>query len=276
MNTALQFLSAPLAMCLILVGIHCYLGLHVLARGVIFVDLALAQVAALGTTIAFLFGFEHDSFNSYLASLVATFFAAYFFSLANQFHKKISLEAMIGITYAFAAAIIILLIDKMSHGSEHLKYVLVGQIMWVSWEDVAKTAITYFFVSLVHFIFRKQLIANSFEQKNDHFWDFIFYALFGVVITSSVHVSGVLLVFSFLIVPSIMGTVFFQTLKARLLFGWALGFVLCTSGMYLSYKLDSPPGALIVVIFTAVPILTIPILKLRRNVGSQFLANKFG
>lgn len=259
MSDAITLLAAPLVMCFVLVGIHCYLGLHVLARGVIFVDLALAQVAALGTTLAFLWGHEHDSSSSYIISLLATFFAAYFFSLANRFSKKISLEAIIGITYAFSAACVVLLIDKMSHGSEHLKYALVGQIMWVSWQDVSRTAIIYLVVSLVHFIFRQKFIENSFTKKDNPtpFWDFLFYALFGIVITSSVHVSGVLLVFSFLIVPSIMATLFFETMKARLFFGWVLGFTLCILGMYLSYRLDSPPGALLVVVFTVVPILTI-------------------
>ncbi len=257
MSDAVVFLAPPLVMCFILVGIHCYLGLHVLARGVIFVDLALAQVAALGTTVAFMLGHEHDDSTSYLISLLTTFVAAYFFSLANRFHKKVSLEAIIGITYAFSAACVVLLIDKMSHGAEHLKYAMVGQIMWVSWSDVIRTAVIYAVVAAIHFIFRKKLLENSLGTNHNTFWDFVFYALFGVVITSSVHVSGVLLVFSFLIVPSIMATLFFDSLKARLLFGWTLGFTLCSLGMYLSYKLDSPPGALLVVLFTVIPIITI-------------------
>ncbi len=261
---AFLFLAAPLSMCLILVGIHCYLGLHVLARGVIFVDLALAQVAALGTTVAFLFGFEHDSTNSYLISLTSTFAAAYFFSLANQFHKKVPPEAIIGIVYAFSSAVVILLIDKMSHGAEHLKYALVGQLLWVSWHDVLKIFLIYLVVALVHFIFRKQFLKSSFSGTGDRHWDFIFYALFGVVITSSVHVSGVLLVFSFLIVPAVVASLFFQTITGRLIFGWSLGFLLSVLGMFLSYHWDMPAGAFIVVVFTALPILLVAGYPLRK------------
>lgn len=267
MQQALVFLSAPLVMCFILVGIHCYLGLHVLARGVIFVDLALAQVAALGTTIAFLFGYDHDHFNSYLISLTSTFLASYFFSLANQSNKKVSLEAIIGIVYAFSSAVVILLIDRMSHGAEHLKYALVGQLLWVTWPEVLKTLAIYTVVSIVHIVFREKFFESSLGKSNKAFWDFLFYALFGVVITSSVHVSGVLLVFSFLIVPAILGSMFFRSITSRLIFGWALGFVLCTLGMLLSYKWDLPSGAFIVVIFTLTPILTILFLRLKARLG---------
>lgn len=265
MLDAIYFLSAPLAMCLILVGIHCYLGLHVLARGVIFVDLALAQVAALGTTIAFMFSHEHDSSVSYLISLACTFLAAYFFSIADQFKKKVPLEAIIGVVYAFSSAVVVLLIDKMSHGAEHLKYALVGQLLWVTWPEVLKTFLIYLAVSVIHFIFREQFFKNSFEGKTSGFWDFLFYALFGVVITSSVHVSGVLLVFSFLIVPSVMATIFYQDTLKRLIFGWVLGFMLSCLGMALSFYFDLPSGAFIVVVFTSTPIIYIISKALLKN-----------
>lgn len=257
MSDAILFLAAPFTMCLILMGIHCYLGLHVLARGVIFVDLALAQVAALGSIVAFLFGFEHADNITYFISLAGTILAALFLALSNRYRDRLSQEAIIGILYACSAASIVLIVDKMSHGAEHIKYTLVGQLLWVTWTDVLKVTVIYSVVSSIHYVLRKQLIDNSFGKNSHWKWDFIFYALFGVVITSSVQVAGVLLVFSFLIVPAVLSSVFYKGLFQRLLFGWGVGFVLSFLGMSLSYWLDFPAGALIVVVFTLAPILMV-------------------
>ncbi|MEZ4743321.1 MAG: metal ABC transporter permease [Bdellovibrionota bacterium] len=256
MADAIMFLAAPAAMCLVLTGIHCYLGLHVLARGVIFVDLSLAQVAALGATLALTFGFDHQSPAVYIFSLLATFLAASLFAVARRQEKNFSQEAIIGIVYAFGSAAVVLLVDRMAHGAEHIKELLIGQILWVSWTDVLKTAAIYSGVGLVHYIFRGKLIAASFSKDGvDSRWDFLFYALFGVVITSSVHVAGVLQVFAFLIVPSLIATLLFKTIRSRLLFGWLFGSVLSMVGMGFSYALDVPSGAFIVVCFTMIPVI---------------------
>lgn len=254
---ALQFLAAPFAMCLILAGIHCYLGLHVLARGVIFVDLSLAQVAAFGGTLAIFAGFDHHSPMTYLISLVSTFGAAALFALARRKEKLFSQEAIIGIVYALASASVVLVVDKIAHGAEHIKDLLVGQVLWVTWPDVIKTGSIYLAVSVIHYVFRKPLLAASFQpaSRTSAFWDFLFYALFGVVITSSVSVAGVLQVFAYLIVPAVVGTFFFKTIRARLLFGWALGFTLSLSGLWLSYVWDLPAGAFIVALFAILPVL---------------------
>ena len=255
MFDALVFLAAPAAMCFVLVGIHCYLGLHVLARGVIFVDLSLAQVAALGATLAVVLGVDHDSSLVYFSSLLATFLAALLFAGARQLENKMSQEALIGIVYAFGASSVILLVSHTSHGAEHIKNILIGQILWVSWYDVAITATIYSLVGLVHFLFRKPLLSASFQEKSHGSkWDFLFYALFGVVITSSVKVAGILQVFSFLIVPAIVGNYFFQSIRARLIFGWLFGSLLSLFAMGISFSFDLPSGALIVVCFTLCPI----------------------
>lgn len=263
-QNAVGFLAAPFVMCLILAGIHCYLGLHVLARGVIFVDLSLAQVAALGATLAILFGFDHHSGQTYFISLASTFCAAALFALARRHEKLFSQEAIIGIVYAFSSAAVVLVVDRTAHGAEHIKDLLVGQVLWVTWHDVMKTALIYSGVSALHFYFRKQLIAASFGNGPKGIWDFLFYALFGVVITSSVSLAGVLQVFSYLIVPSLVSTVFFKTIRARLLFGWGFGLVLSFLGLLLSYKWDLPAGAFIVVCFAATPILFLLALGVRR------------
>lgn len=266
-SEALTFLAAPFAMCLILAGIHCYLGLHVLARGVIFVDLSLAQVAAFGATLAILFGFEHHSPATYFVSLGTTFLAAGLFAMARRHEDQFSQEAVIGIVYALASAAVVLVVDRIAHGAEHIKDILVGQVLWVTWADVTKTTLIYGAVSVVHFSFRRQLIDASFGRNKGGHWDFLFYALFGVVITSSVSMAGVLQVFAYLIVPSVVSTLFFSTIRARLVFGWILGFVLSLLGMILSYHWDLPAGAFIVVCFAALPVLLLllsPVLKLKR------------
>ena len=264
-HDALVFLSAPFAMCLILAGIHCYLGLHVLARGVIFVDLSLAQVAAFGATIAIFFGLDHHSVGTYFVSLGCTFIAAALFALARRHEKVFSQEAVIGIVYALASASVVLVVDRIAHGAEHIKDILVGQVLWVSWHDVIKTSLIYSAVSTVHYVFRKQLIGASFGAHGSGAWDFLFYALFGIVITSSVSMAGVLQVFAYLIVPSVVSTLFFKTIRARLIFGWILGFTLSFLGIILSYMWDLPAGAFIVVLFAALPVILLllsPVLKI--------------
>jgi zinc/manganese transport system permease protein len=264
MSNALIFLAAPTLMCLILAVIHCYLGLHVLERGVIFVDLSLAQVASFGTTIALLWDKEHDAPETYFISLGATFIAAGLFAIAKRHEKRVSQEAIIGIVYALASAAVVLIVDRLAHGAEHLKEALVGQVLWVTWHDVIKTLVIYSFVGVIHYIFRRQFfLASSQKGDGNWFWDFLFYALFGVVITSSTRVAGVLMVFSYLIVPSVLGTVLFKSIRGRLFFGWTFSTILSIFGMYASYRLDLPVGALIVVLFASMPILLLLLFAAR-------------
>jgi len=254
MSEFLLFMSAPFAACLVLVGIHAYLGLHVLQREVIFVDLALAQVAALGSTLAFLFGYELGSTLAYFFSLGATFLGAAVFSLTRIRKGRIPQEAIIGIVYAVSAAAGILTLDRAPHGAEHLKDLLVGSILWVSWLDVAKTGSIYACVGLFHWIFRRRFLAISFGEVEERgwsvrLWDFLFYASFGFVITSSVQIAGVLLVFSFLIVPAVCAALFADGIGARLAIGWSVGFVVSAVGCSLSYLADLPTGATVVCTF---------------------------
>ncbi len=257
MNETLSFLAAPTVMCLVLGAMHCYLGLHVLARGVVFVDLSLAQVASFGATLALLWDPGHRSPAGYFIALTATLVAAGLFALARRHEEKISQEALIGIVYALSSAAVVLVVDRLAHGAEHLKEAIVGQVLWVGWREVLHTALIYSGVGLIHFIFRAQFWESSTGGRARPFWDFLFYALFGVVITSSTHVAGVLMVFSFLIVPAVVGRLLFAGLRARLIFGWALSASLSLAGMYLSYRTDAPVGAVMVALFTSVPILAL-------------------
>lgn len=257
---AISFFIAPLLMCFILVAIHCYLGLHVLKRGVIFVDLSLAQVAGLGSTIALLFHLDHDSKGAYFISLICTFIAAALFAWGRRKENIISQEVLIGLVYAFSSAMVVLVVNNLAHGAEHIKEILIGKILWVGYSDVYKTLCIYSLVAVIHFVYRHKFFAvtRGEDIQNRAFWDFLFFALFGVVIASSVNVAGILLVFSFLIVPSLLATMFTSSIRKQVWIGFGLGAALSSLGMFVSYKMDYPAGAVLVVIFTIVPLMILP------------------
>ncbi len=265
-TSILEFLAAPFAASLILTGIHAYLGVHVVERGVIFVDLSLAQIAALGATIALLLpvsGGDPHAPVVYWISLAFTFLGAAIFSMVRVKRARIPQEAIIGISYAVASGAAILAMSKATSESEHLKDMLVGNILAVSWEEVRKTALLYGAIGLFHYIFRRQFLAISMDHNrvqplrgfSVRFWDFLFYASFGFVVTSSVAIAGVLLVFCYLIVPSVAAMLYADSIGRRLAIGWAMGTVVSALGVYLSLKLDLPTGATIVCTFGIVLIL---------------------
>ncbi len=260
-----EFLAAPFVASLILTGIHAYLGVHVVERGVIFVDLSLAQIAALGATIAMLLPFSSGDPHSsevYWVSLLFTFIGAAIFSLIRTRRARIPQEAVIGISYAVASAATILAMSKSTSQAEHLKDMLVGNIIAVSWPDVLKTAGLYGIVGLFHYVFRKPFLAISMNHEqaeatgvNVRLWDFLFYASFGFVVTSSVAIAGVLLVFCYLIVPSVAAMLYADTIGRRLAIGWTMGTIVSAAGVYLSLILDLPTGATIVCTFGLVLII---------------------
>lgn len=266
--TIVEFLLPSVAACIVLAGIHTYLGIHVITRGVIFVDIALAQIAALGMTAAFLAGYHPDSMMAYLFASGATLVAAIFFTLFRDDMRH--QEALIGVAFAVSSAAGILLADRLPHGSEHLKYVLNGNILWVEWDKILITAAIYAVIGLIHFLCRKPLLAIS-KNPDDaaktglkiKLWDFFFYLTFGLVITSSVQMAGILLVFSFLIVPALCVSLFSDSLKTQLVFGWILGIVLSSSGVFLSYSGDLPTGATIVVVFGIALFLSLLVRKFK-------------
>jgi zinc/manganese transport system permease protein len=231
-------------------------------RGVIFVDLALAQIAALGATVAIVVGIDPHGRGSYWISLGFTFLGAAIFALARTRRGHIPQEAFIGIAYAVASATAILLMSKATGETEHLKDMLVGNILAVSWAEVRKTAFLYGAVGIFHYVFRKKFLQISMHQDdaeklnfNVKFWDFLFYASFGFVVTSSVAIAGVLLVFCYLIVPSVGAMLFADRIGPRLAIGWTMGTLVSALGVILSVKIDTPTGATIVVTFGGVLIL---------------------
>jgi zinc/manganese transport system permease protein len=258
-SSMLQFLAAPFVASLILTGIHAYLGVHVVQRGVIFVDLSLAQIAAFGGAVALLLpisGGDAHAPSVYWVSLAFTFVGALVFATIRSRHARIPQEAIIGICYAVASAASILAMSKATSESEHLKDMLVGNILAVSWPEVGKTALLYGAIGIFHFIYRHQFLAISRDHAaaeasglSTKLWDFLFYASFGFVVTSSVSIAGVLLVFCYLIVPSVGAMLYAESIGKRLAIGWTMGTVVSALGVYLSLILDLPTGATIVCTF---------------------------
>src|SRR2546425_3303348 len=279
-TSVLVFLAAPFVASLILTGIHAYLGVHVVERGVIFVDLSLAQIAALGATIALLLpitGGDPHAPISYWVSLAFTFLGALVFSTIRTHRARIPQEAIIGICYAVASAAAILAMSKATSESEHLKDMLVGNILAVSWPEVGKTAILYGAIGAFHYIFRHKFLAISLDPKRSEaeglsikLWDFLFYASFGFVVTSSVSIAGVLLVFCYLVVPSVGAMLFADHIGKRLAIGWTMGTLVSALGVYFSVALDLPTGATIVCTFGAVLIAMffVHLILHRRNAHS--------
>jgi zinc/manganese transport system permease protein len=264
MADVLTLLIWPIAACIVLTGIHVYFGSHVIRRGIIFVDLSLAQVAAFGSTIAFLFNVGLDSGLAYALSLGFALVGAGVFTLTRRRDHEIPQEAVIGIVYAVATAAAGLAVSRQPEGAEHIKALLVGSVLTVTPEAVAKTAGLYAAVGVLHWFWRRPLWRITSDPEGARraglpirLWDLLFYGSFALVVTSSVRIVGVLLVFSLLVVP---GTAAILAIRggrtARLVFGWVFGVVVCVVGMAISFVADCPPGATIVALFGVALLLT--------------------
>lgn len=254
--------------CLILTGIHTYLGIHVLKRGVVFLDIALAQVAALGMTVALIEHAEPGSWTSYFMALAFTGLAALLFTFMKRDSKY--QEAIIGVSFVVSSAFAILIADRLPYGGEHVQHILSGDVLWVTWPQIVKMTAIYTLIALIHLIWRRPLIAISFQEgaTRPWGWDLLFYLTFGVVITSSVEIGGILLVFSYLIIPALASSYFATRLGGRIIFGWAFGFVGSACGILLSYFVDLPTGPSIVAVFGALLVLAVLLGKLTN--ASQF------
>ena len=252
----LSLMWVPFLACLVLTGIHAYLGIHVITREVVFVDIALAQIAALGATAAFLVGFPPETWVSYALGLSATLVGALVLSLTRSRERRISQEAVIGVVYVVSAAAAVLVLDRAPHGAEHLRSMLVGNILTVSGGDAVKVGALYAGIGAFHWLCRRPFLLISADPDSAfrlgwrvRLWDFLFYASFGLVVTSSVRIAGVLLVFSYLIVPALAGIALSARTGTRLLIGWAFGTGVSVIGMGASAVLDLPTGATVVCAF---------------------------
>jgi zinc/manganese transport system permease protein len=258
----LEALSYPfmwwaLAASLVLAGIHAYLGFHVVKRGVIFVDLSLAQIAALGLAVAIMLNLHDHPLANYLFPMIATFIAAVIFAWLRHLERRVPLEAFIGITFATAQALVMLILEKSPSGTDHLKETLVGSIFTVAPATVIKTAVIYSVIGIIHFLIRKPLfqITNDpqlarKEGRNLFLWDVFFYGTFGVVVTSSVRIAGVLLVFALLVIPAVAGVLTSERTSIRLAVGWIFGFLCSIVGLLTAFALNTPAAPTILVVLS--------------------------
>ncbi|MFQ5498770.1 MAG: metal ABC transporter permease [Candidatus Zixiibacteriota bacterium] len=253
MSDWLTFLFWPFVACVVLVSIHIYFGMHIIRRGIIFVDLSLAQVAAMGSTMALLLGHEHDSSSAYMFSLSFSLLGAALFTATRELERKVPQEAIIGIVYAVSAAASILMVSRSPEGAEHIRHLLVGSVLTVTPETVWRTAAIYTVVGAFHWFARRPFLRLTFSESGPpasaRLWDFLFYASFALVITLAVKIAGVLLVFIFLVVPAVIAAILSDSIQARLIVGWVVGLIGSLLGLAASVWLDTPTGATIVCTF---------------------------
>ncbi|MBW8838591.1 MAG: metal ABC transporter permease [Gemmatimonadetes bacterium] len=268
----LSLFLPPLVACLVIVAIHSYLGLHVIAREVIFVDLSLAQMAALGSAVAILAGSQPDSTTALAYALGFTTLGAAVFALTRTDERGVvPQEAIIGIVYVVASAAAILVADRTPRGGEAIKDILVGSLLWVNWPAIARLAGIYAVIGIFHWALRRRFLTISFEPETAiaqgwsiRWWDFLFYLSFGIVITFSVPIAGVLLVFSFLVVPAAVAFQFSSRHRALAAISWIAGTLASASGLWISFHYDLPTGPVIVCMFGMV---LLGAYLLRRVVG---------
>ncbi len=261
----------PIVACVLLPWLLVYLGLHVVQRGIIFIDIAMAQMAALGICVAILFRLDPESWTTFAIGLAFTSAGAAIFSVTGKRTSQIPQEAVIGIAYVVAAATAVLLLSRAAEGDEEIKNILVGNILLVTPREVWERFVLFAAVGVLHFVFRRKFLLVSFDRDTAYqeglrvrWWDFFFYAIFGLVVTSFVRIAGVLLVFSYLIVPAVCGINLAQRMPNRLLIGWLIALLGGVAGLFLSYWWDLPSGAAIVCTFGALLIL-VSLLAFCRN-----------
>jgi zinc/manganese transport system permease protein len=239
---ALNFLFYPFLGCVALILIHAYFGVHILERGIIFVDIALAQFIGIGIALSFFFGHE----NSYWFSIGFAVLGAFILALSKKIAKSVNIEAFIGVMYILSFAASILILDKSPHGEEEFKAILSGNILWLNQEDVISAFIFYGILGGIHFVFRKNFMALTFAGSGGLLMEFFFFLSFALVLVKSVQMAGILQVFSFLIVPALIGRLYTRKPAKVLLIGWIVGLLASIVGIGISYKFDLPTAPMTV------------------------------
>lgn len=265
MNNFMTFMAAPAAGCVILAVVFTYFGLHVLRREIIFVDLSLAQLAALGTTLGFAMDWDAGSMSTQALSLLCVLLGALFFASVQYAFPNVSQEAVIGIVYVVGASLAIIIADRAPHAAEHIQHMLNGSILWITWPGVTALAGTAVGVGLLVWIWRAPLHQLS-ERPSDGpasfnhaFWNFVFYTALGVIIAVSVKTAGIFLVFTLLIIPAVCGVLFVNGFRRQFALGASIGVAGSLAGLFLSFYLDIPTGAMIVTTFGGVFLLSLAV-----------------
>ena len=258
MSEMLPLMIPPFVACMVFVAMLGYLGVHIIARGVIFVDLALAQMAALGGTAALLVGLEGGSVGGYAFAFGFATMGALVFAVTRTTAGKprVPHEAIIGIVYVVASAATLLVADKAPHGAETIKEALAGTILWVTWPQIARLALVYVVIGGFHWLLRRRFFTLSLEEATAlaegwrvRWWDFLFYFSFGVAITLAVPIAGVLLVFTFLVVPAAIAFLFTRNVRPLIAVSWLSAAVASAAGLAVSFRFDLPTGPVIVCAF---------------------------
>ena len=270
--SGLKLMLPPFVACMVLVSMLGYLGLHVIAREVIFVDLSLAQMAALGSLSALLFHIDPDSSKTYIFALSMTAVGAFLFALSRTSGRRgrVPQEAFIGIVYVVASAAAVLVANSVPGGGEAVEKTLVGSLLWVTWPTIEKLAIVYAVLGVFQYVLRHRFLTISFHPEEAEtagwkirWWDFLFYLSFGVVITLAVPIAGVLMVFSFLVVPAVIANLFTADKRKLALISWGSGALASVLGLWLSYTKDLPTGPLIVCMYGLLLVVATVVYKLR-------------
>lgn len=265
------FLGAPIAACVLLAGMLGYFGNHILTRGIIFIDIALAQIAALGTIIGLLLGFAEDSQSIELISLVFTIGIISIFALTKFEKQIIPQEAIIGIIYGLGLGVAMLLAEKIPGGSNYITKTITGNILWVTWGNVWSCFFLFVPIAVIHIIFRKQFIKISeskenlpFSMKKMRIYELIFYITFAVIVVRAVPIGGIFLVFVLLIAPTAISTLFTQKWKYRFVWSWLIGIVGSVIGIYISFEWNIPNGPAIVTLL-GIMVFILAFLKVLMN-----------
>ncbi len=268
----LELLTAPfvimaLLTAFVLAGIHTYLGFHVVSRGVIFVDLSLAQAAAFGSVVAISIGFKEHSAAGYFISLGFTFIAAWLIASARTKDNRVPQEAFIGIFYALFTAGVLLLLSHQATGAEVLNHLLAGSLLTVQPNELIKISVLYTIIGLIHWLLRERFLLISVDRSLAKaqgmklgYWDFLFYAMFGMVVTSSVAVAGVMLVFALLVIPPVSALLLTSQPSLRIVYGWLFGFIGSLGGIIMAILFDLPVGASIIT-FLGVLLLSVVLFR---------------
>ena len=258
-----SFVQLALIAALILAGIHSYLGFHVVSRGVIFVDISLAQAAAFGAVVAVYLGFDPHSLLAYLISLTSTMLGAAIISVSRTKDDRIPQEAFIGVVYAGFTTFTILLLSGRPEGMDELEHMLAGSLLTIQVNDLVVTAILYGLIGAFHWFFRQRFFTLSENRQyaiehgwSVRLWDFLFYAMFGLVVTSSVHIAGVLLVFSLLVIPPVIALLYTRRKGWRLFWGWTIAFLGSLLGIMVSIGFNLPAGPSIIAVLVVMLVLS--------------------
>jgi zinc/manganese transport system permease protein len=271
---AVRFLIYPFLGCLVLVLIHAYFGIHILERGVIFLDLSLAQFIAVGIAFSFFMG-DNVSVR-YIYAAVFAVLGASILSFSKQIARYVNIEAFIGVLYVFSFAMSILILDRTAHGLEEFKSILNGNILWLTPADVLKASLLYAAIGALHVLFWNRFISLSYGKRTSFLWEFLFFVTFAFVLVSSVQIAGILQVFSFLVIPALIGRLYTRNPIKILLKGWGIGLLVSLFGVSLSFKLDIPTAPLIVASLSLIFFVLLSLKVRKENVPDNGKNDKRG